>query len=162
MLELSPGEFLLVKLRTPKHFYGPDAQAIAGPEGEGYLRVIPAMLRDQVTYLRHYSSMACHAAPEQMWAGMQRADYWFAGGVKYQILQTHLPLRPQVFPLQASPSSPPRPSVLPPFPPLWRLCFLGLPIVSSVWERREVRKWYDCMLRLPRRTRWLDRSSPPT
>jgi hypothetical protein len=75
MLELSPGEFLLVKLRTPKHLYGPDAQAIADPEGEGYLRVIPAMLRDQVTYLHHYSSMACHAAPQQMWAEMQRAGY---------------------------------------------------------------------------------------
>jgi hypothetical protein len=83
LLELSPGEHLLVKLRAPKHFYGPDARAQADPEGGGYLRVIPALLRDQVTDLHHYSSMAAHAGPEQMWSEMQRAGYWFAGGAKH-------------------------------------------------------------------------------
>ena len=82
LLEYDEGKHLLVKLRIPRHFYGQDGEA-EDDEGEGMRwKVVPASLRDQICYMHHYSAMAAHASPSQMWKDVQTAGYWFAGGEK--------------------------------------------------------------------------------
>ena len=74
--------FILMKLRVPRHFYGHDGEAEDDKEEGLSWKVIPSGLRDQICYLHHYSAMAGHASPSQMWQDIRTAGFWFAGGEK--------------------------------------------------------------------------------
>ena len=65
-----------------QQFYDRDGKAVPMEQEPILLKIVPAKLQDMVTYLHHYSMLAAHASPAQMWEDMQDAGYWYPGGHK--------------------------------------------------------------------------------
>jgi hypothetical protein len=66
-----------------QQFYDRNGKAVPLEQEPRLLpKIVPAKLHDMVTYLHHYSMLAAHASPAQMWEDMQDAGYWYPGGHK--------------------------------------------------------------------------------